>query len=164
VRIGRLDDSADLVARPLGMQHMAVCAAPDYLAARGTPHSPADLAGHDCITGWRHERHVAWLLKQPDGSVAPHVVPVKHEISDFEMMLAATRAGRGLAQLPLWMIGEDLRHGRLVTVLDGLSGGDMPINLLWPRMPALPAKIRVIVDEITGNAHRFGGGTTADLR
>lgn len=49
------------------------------------------------------------------------------------------------------------RLGFFVTVLDGMSGGEMPINVLWPRMPALPAKIRVIVDELARNAHRFAG-------
>ena len=157
VRIGALEDTPNLVARSLGVQQLVICAAPDYLAARGTPHGPADLAHHDCIVGWRHAHNTAWLLKQPDGSIAPHVVPVKHEISDFEMTVAAVRAGRGLAQLPRWLVGEDIRHGRLVTVLDGMSGGEMPINVLWPRMPALPAKIRVIVDELVRNAHRFAG-------
>lgn len=80
VRIGSLDDTPDLVARSLGVQHLLICGAPQYLAARGTPMSPADLAKHHCIVGRRHAHHVAWLLKQPDGTVAPHVIPVKHEI------------------------------------------------------------------------------------
>jgi len=56
------------------------------------------------------------------------------------------RAGHGLAQLPSWMVQDDIRDGKLVTVLDGMSGGEVPINLLWPRTKTLPAKIRVIVD------------------
>jgi hypothetical protein len=39
-----------------------------------------------------------------------------------------------------------------VTVLDGMSGGEMPVNLLWPRTPTLPARIRVVVDELLRNA------------
>ncbi len=148
MRIGSLDDTPDLVARSLGVHHHVICGAPHYLAQRGTPTSPADLAKHDCIVGWRHAHHVSWLLKQPDGTVAPHVIPVKHEIFDFEMVLSAVRAGLGLAQLPLWMIADDIRHGKLITVLGGMSGGDVPINLLWPRTSALPARIRVVVDEL----------------
>jgi DNA-binding transcriptional LysR family regulator len=157
VRIGSLDDTSDLVARSLGLQQLVICGAPDYLTARGAPLTPADLANHDCIVGWRNEHHATWLLKQPDGSVAPRAVPVKHEICDFEMVLAAARAGRGLAQLPLWMIEDDLQRGKLVTVLRGMSGGETPISLLWPKTPALPAKIRVVVDELVRNAHRFAG-------
>jgi DNA-binding transcriptional LysR family regulator len=152
VRIGSLDDTPDLVARSLGVQHLLICGAPQYLAARGTSMSPADLAKHDCIVGWRHAHHVAWLLKQPDGTVAPHVIPVKHEIGDFEMLLSAVRAGLGLAQLPLWMVAEDIQRGKLITVLDGMSGGELPVNLLWPRTPTLPARIRVVVEELLRNA------------
>ena len=44
------------------------------------------------------------------------------------------------------MVQDDIRDGKLMTVLDGMSGGEVPINLLWPRTKTLPAKIRVIVD------------------
>src|SRR5262249_60891688 len=37
----------------------------------------------------------------------------------------------------------------------GLSGGEVPISILWPRTPTLPAKVRVVIDEIVRNAHRF---------
>ncbi|MET1026756.1 MAG: LysR family transcriptional regulator [Dongiaceae bacterium] len=155
VRIGTLDDTPDLVARLLGMQQLVICGTPDYLARRGTPLSAADLVNHDCIVGWRRAYHVSWLLKQPNGFAEQHVIPVKHEICDAEMMLAAVRAGRGLAQLPLWLVGDELRRGELVTVLDGMSGGELPINLLWPRTRTLSKKIRVVIDEIVQGAHRF---------
>lgn len=148
VRIGTLDDTPDLVARSLGVQHLVICGAPHYLASRGTPVTLADLAKHDCIVGWRHAHHVTWLLKQSDGTVAPQFIPVKHEICDFEMLLSAVKAGLGLAQLPLWMVTEDIQRGTLVTVLDGMSGGELPVNLLWARTPMLPARIRVVVDEL----------------
>ena len=61
VRIGALDDTAHLIARRLGAQQLVICAAPDYLAERGTPLNPADLAQHDCIVGWQLSppRHMA---------------------------------------------------------------------------------------------------------
>jgi DNA-binding transcriptional LysR family regulator len=163
VRIGKLDNTPDLVARPIGVQHMVICAAPDYLAAHGVPLSPADLADHDCIASWRHEQHGVWLLKQPDGSLTPYIVPVKHEVGDYEMMLAAVVAGRGLAQFPTWMVAKNIERGRLVPVLDGMSRGEMPISIVWVRTPALPAKIRVVVDEIVGSANRFMGFVTEQL-
>ncbi|MET0732721.1 MAG: LysR family transcriptional regulator [Casimicrobiaceae bacterium] len=160
VRIGILHDTPDLIVRSLGVQQLVICGTPAYLAARGTPLSAADLANHDCIVGWRREHNVTWLLKQVDGSIAHHIIPVKHEIGDFEMLLTAVRAGRGIAQLPLWLVGDDLRRGNLVTVLDGMSGGELPISLLWPRTRTLAAKIRVVIDEIARNAHRFAGRST----
>ena len=146
VRIGNLDDSADLLARQIEVQNVVIVGAPGYIAKRGVPRSLTDLKVHDCIVGRRQGNRVAWLLKQPDGSIGWHVVSVKHEIQDFEMVQRAARAGHGLAQLPSWMVQDDIRDGKLLTVLDGMSGGELPINVLWPRSKALPAKMRVIVD------------------
>ncbi len=149
VRIGHLDDSTDLLARRIGLQHMVIVGSPTYLARNGAPRSPADLATHDCIVGRRQGRSIAWLVKQPDGSTARQVVPVKHELQDFEAVLMAVKAGRGLSQLPTWLVQEELRCGALEIVLDGLSGGELPINLLWPSTRTLPAKTRVIVDGVS---------------
>lgn len=155
VRIGEPGDSTDLVARRLGVQQLVICGSPAYVAAHGAPQHAADLAHHDCIAGSNSPHRVAWLLKQQDGSIAPHVVPIKHRVCDFEMVLAAVKSGHGLAQLPLWMVQDDLSSGNLVTVLDGMSGGEVPINLLWPRTLALPAKIRVIVDALLDSMRQF---------
>jgi DNA-binding transcriptional LysR family regulator len=146
VRIGKLEDSTDLVALPMGVQHMVIVGAPGYLEQRGVPRSWDDLHAHDCIVGRRQGSRIAWLLKQPDGPTVRHVVPIKHELQDFETVLMAVRAGHGLTQLPSWMVQDDVRAGALEVVLDGLSGGELPINILWARTRSLPAKMRVIVD------------------
>jgi DNA-binding transcriptional LysR family regulator len=155
VRIGNLDDSTDLVARLIGVQHVVIVGTPGYIAKRGAPRSQADLSVHDCIVGRRQGNRIAWLLKQPDGSIVRHAVSVKHEIQDFETVQTAVRAGHGLAQLPLWMVQDDIRDGKLLTVLDGMSGGEVPINILWPRTKALPAKVRVIVDGLVRGAREL---------
>ncbi|WP_271895978.1 LysR family transcriptional regulator [Candidatus Phyllobacterium onerii] len=159
VRIGVLDDSPDLVARPLGVQQLVICGTPAYLEEHGSPGSAEDLAKHDCITGWRSELHAAWLLKQPDGTTAPHIIKVKHEFLDYEAMLTAVRSGLGLAQLPLWLVGDDLRRGTVATVLEGMSGGQLPINILWPRTQTLSARMRITINEIARAANAFAGST-----
>jgi DNA-binding transcriptional LysR family regulator len=149
VRIGNLDDSTDLVARKIGVQHMMIVGAPTYLEKRGAPRHPADLAAHDCIVGRRQENRIDWLVKTPDGTTVRQAVPIKHEFQDFESLLMAVRAGHGLTQLPSWMVRDDIRSGALRIVLDGMSGGELPINLLWPRTKTLPAKMRVVIDGLT---------------
>ncbi|TPN79488.1 LysR substrate-binding domain-containing protein, partial [Mesorhizobium sp. B1-1-5] len=101
---------------------------------------------HDCIVGRRQGNRIAWLMTQPDGSTARQAVPVKHELQDFETVLMAAKAGHGLTQLPSWMVEGDLQDGALQIVLEGLSGGELPISVLWPQTKALPAKIRVTID------------------
>ena len=148
VRIGTINDTSDLVARRIGEQTLVICGSVDYFAARGMPQTAADLVDHDCIVGSRHRHEITWILKQPDGSIVHHLIRAKHEIHDYEMMLSAVKSGRGLAQLPCWLAEDGLRGGLLVTVLNGMSGGELPINILWPRTRTLPARIRVVVDEI----------------
>lgn len=155
IRIGLLDDSTDLLARQIGVQHMVIVGAPDYFERRGVPRSLADLEDHDCIAARRRGNRAAWLLKQPDGSITRHAISVKHEIQDFETVQRAVAAGHGLAQLPLWMVQDDLRSGKLLTVLDGMSGGEAPVNILWPHTKALPAKIRVVLDGLVRGAREM---------
>ena len=152
VRIGALGDYPDLVARRLGEQHMVICGSPAYLARRGAPVSHADLLRHDCLAGWRRGARPAWLLKDENGMIGPHEVPVRHELPDGDAMLDACLAGCGLAQFPAWLAGEALRTGALVQVLQGLSGGAMPIHVIWQKTWHLQPKVRVAVDMLAGLA------------
>ena len=54
LRLGALSDSS-MIAIRVGAIRRMICASPAYLAARGTPRTPDDLAGHDCITYVRPE-------------------------------------------------------------------------------------------------------------
>lgn len=152
VRIGALGDYPDLIARRLGDQHMVICAAPAYLARKGTPRSHADLAAHDCLAGWRRTARSTWLLKDATGAIAPHEVPVRHELPDGDALLQATLAGCGLAQFPVWLAGEALRTGALVQVLADISGGTMPIHVLWQKTWHLQPKVRMAVDTLVALA------------
>ena len=149
VRIGALGDYPDLVARQLGEQKLVICAAPAYLGRRGTPLSHADLMRHDCLVGWRPgNRRPAWLLKNELGQTVPHEVPVRHEFFDGDALESACIAGCGLAQLPTWLAGDALRSGALVQVLSDITGGAMPIHVVWQKTWHLQPKVRVTVDEL----------------
>jgi DNA-binding transcriptional LysR family regulator len=58
-------------------------------------------------------------------------------------------------------VSAEIAQGELVTVLDGNAGGEMPISILWPRTPSLPAKIRVVVDELVANLMDLVGAAPA---
>lgn len=152
VRIGELGDHADLVARRLGEQHMVVCAAPAYLARKGTPMSHADLFQHDCLVGWRRGSKPTWLLKNKSGQIEPHEVPVRHELTDGDAMLGACLSGYGIAQFPTWLAGDAVRSGALVQVLPDASGGAMPIHVIWQKTWHLQPKVRVTVDTLVSLA------------
>ena len=74
LRMGRLADSA-LGARYLGSNPWLTAAAPDYLARRGTPNTPAELASHDCLVYSSVQGDDRWTFTSPGGDTA--AVPVK---------------------------------------------------------------------------------------
>ena len=148
VRIGNLEDYPDLVARKLGEQRLVICAAPAYLAQRGTPVTHADLYRHDCLIGWRRGNRATWLLKNEHGQTEPHEVPMRHEFFDGDALESACIAGCGLAQLPTWLANDALRSGALVQVLPDITGGSMPIHVVWQKTWHLQPKVRVTVDEL----------------
>ena len=149
LRIGVLDDHADLVARRLGEQRLVLCASPTYLQLHGTPVTRADLAKHDCLTGWRRGNRPNWLLKNEQGEMAPLQVPVRHELTDGDALLEACLIGCGIAQMPTWLAGESLRTGALLPVLSDIAGGAVPIHVIWQKTWHMPPKVRVTVDELT---------------
>lgn len=144
IRSGDLDDSS-LIARRLAASRLLICAAPAYLARAGTPSHPADLANHTCIIDMNHRNGCRWPFLI-DGR--PARVEVKGPFSVNSAM--ATRrlllAGRGVGLCPSFVVGEDIREGRLVRLLMPFETGEFPLSALVPqsRFPAL--KVRLLID------------------
>src|SRR5918995_2106794 len=65
-RTGILPDST-LIARKLGSTHRILCASPDYLARRGVPQAPVDLARHHCVIAGPSAANAHWVLEGPHG-------------------------------------------------------------------------------------------------
>jgi DNA-binding transcriptional LysR family regulator len=103
-----------------------------------------------------------WLLKNAQGETEPHEVPMRHEFFDGDALEGACLAGCGLAQLPTWLAGDALRRGALVEVLADITGGAMPIHVVWQKTWHLQPKVRVTVDELVRIAaaapHAFDHG------
>ncbi|HFI1932929.1 TPA: LysR substrate-binding domain-containing protein [Yersinia enterocolitica] len=148
IRIGELADSSGLVARRLTTQKLVICASPNYLLHNAEPVQPEELSQHKCVVGFRRNQPISWLLKDNTGQIHRYTPTPTHEFADGDAMLAATLAGCGLCQLPLWLVGKYLQSGGLKEVLIGHSGGEMPISALWPKNRQLLPKIRYVVDEL----------------
>ncbi|TNI58981.1 LysR family transcriptional regulator [Aeromonas media] len=161
VRIGTLEDQADLVARRLGEQKLVICGSPSYLTRRGVPLTPDELSRHDCIIDWRSGHRHSWLLRNSAGKTEAYDIPVRYEMGDGEAVLAAALAGLGLVQAPTWLVSEQLESGALIPVLNDQSGGEMPINLIWARSQHMQLKLRVVIDALLSAAQESGSGFRA---
>jgi DNA-binding transcriptional LysR family regulator len=146
VRIGELADDANLVAKRLGTQRLVICASPAYLERYGPVRTPEELGRRDCIIGSRRHPKQTWLLRTQDGRLLHQEIHARHEFSDGEAMMAAGRAGCGIIQMPTWLVGDDLSRGTLVPLLEEFAGGEMPINVVWPKSHYLQPKVRAVID------------------
>jgi len=158
VRIGELSSNYSLVARSLGTQRLVICASPAYVAEHGQVESVEDLLIRDCITGPRRGAKVPWLLKGVDGKPMRVEVDPRHEFSDGEAMLQAGLAGRGIMQMPTWLVGQAIAEGKLVTLLNDYAGQEMPINAVWPKSHFLLPKVRAVVERLVTLAGRADSG------
>ncbi|MCC8937515.1 LysR family transcriptional regulator [Bradyrhizobium sp. Arg68] len=144
VRIGELPDSS-LVALRLGMTRRVFCASPAYLAARGTPRTPDDLAGHDCIGLAGFSLPDAWTVVRDKTTIA---VPVNTRlvVGSSEAAYAAARAGLGITIAFAYQITAVPEEGVLTTVLDEFQPPAVPVNLVYVADRFLPIKTRAFLD------------------
>jgi DNA-binding transcriptional LysR family regulator len=154
VRIGQLSDST-LIARRLAPLRLAVAAAPDYLARRGTPEHPTDLKQHDCLIYSYLASGRTWSFKGPDGPVRVGIDgPI--EANNGDALCAAALAGAGIVRLPTFICGDALRAGTLRPVLaDWADPGDSGIYAVYPASRNVSPKVRVFIDFL---AAKFGAG------
>ena len=97
IRIGPLSDSS-LIAKRIGSVRVVVCASSDYLAARGRPLTPADLARHDCITIDGTGVPRAWPFMEGGQEIA---APIRSKltVSTSEAAVEAAILGSGLTRV-----------------------------------------------------------------
>lgn len=146
VRIGTLADDSVLSARRLAVFSNGLYAAPQYLAERGEPRSPADLAGHDAVRLLSGNGDAAgWTLTQGEQRWEG-VPPGRASANSPELLIRLARAGAGIAAVPDYFALPDVRRGELRRVMPQWC---LPSHTAWVVFPGrklMPAKTRVFID------------------
>nr|WP_321983917.1 LysR family transcriptional regulator [uncultured Lichenicoccus sp.] len=156
LRLGALRDST-LAARPLAPYRLVACAAPVYLARRGEPAQPEDLAAHECL-GFVASSGLAldeWSFTGA-GETRPVRIGGRYRVNDARVLRDAAVAGWGVILQAEAVVAEDLAAGRLVRVLPGWDGPVRPMHLLFPAARPLTPKLRAFVDMVVDE---FGPAT-----
>lgn len=151
VRIGALSDSS-LVARRVGQVYRVLVASPAYLAKRGTPQRPAELARHDTIFGTSGQGPLEWRFGRRGRTTAVRLTP-RLLVNEVEAQLVAARAGRGIARVLSYQIIEDLATGALARLLQSFEPPPLPVQLVTARRAHMPPKVRAFLDH---SAERLG--------
>ena len=144
IRAKKLEDSS-LVARHLFENSMLLVASPSYLEQRGTPVIPDDLKHHKCIVYSLLSSINVWHFSKQNKDFA---VPVKgnFQSSNGDTNLEVALTGVGIVQLPIWMVDEHLKSGRLIQVLTDYKANSIPLNAIYPQNRYVPLKVRCFID------------------
>jgi len=146
IRVAHLEDST-LVARRLCENPRVLVAAPDYLARRGTPRTPADLLSHDCLVYTSGARvWDEWGFLQDGVALPPLRVPARLQINDGMALVAAAVTGGGVLIIDRLLVAQELAQGNLVPLLpDYQLRAGQPVYAVYPARPWLAFKTATFI-------------------
>lgn len=144
VHIGELPDSRR-VAHPVAPNERFLCAAPEYLARRGEPARPEDLAAHDCLVLRENQEDVTlWRFRRNRGDVSVRVRSVLGS-NDGDVVKQWALLGKGIMLRSEWDVADSLRAGRLVRLLPEWQLPAAPVVALMGRRSGTSARVRAFL-------------------
>lgn len=163
----------DMIAIDLGHDvAFTLCASPAYLAARGTPHHPRDLSGHQCIRNRMPSGKAAPWTFERDGETIKLCYEGPVTLDDVHLILEAARAGVGLACVPEADAASFIAGGSLRPVLSDWMPTPVGLRLYYPGRRHVPAALRAMIDLVKGHSWcgaalpvpHLDGGMAIDVR
>ncbi|GAB4216899.1 MAG: LysR family transcriptional regulator [Synechococcales cyanobacterium] len=149
IRIGLVRDSM-LVTYVLGMtRRITVAAATYFQQAPPPPQTPEDLTQHNCLIHSRSTTGHEWHFRHPVQGAMTVVVNGNLRVDSSLAMREAVLAGLGIAICPVWLLGDCLSSGGLVTLLEDYQPPPLPIQAVYRRGRYLPAKVRCFIDYLS---------------
>ncbi|VWB24604.1 LysR family transcriptional regulator [Burkholderia metallica] len=142
---GGLPDS-DLVARTLAISDEILVASPDYVARRGLPRTPVQLAKHDLLAYSGSDDRTSWRVTPPKGAPVTVRLDGPLRIDAITALHAAVIAGLGIGAFTHHTVRDDIAHRRLVPILPGHTLAKRRYYALYPKSRHVPPKVRAFVD------------------
>jgi DNA-binding transcriptional LysR family regulator len=149
LRMGQLADSS-LGATYLGVNPWAVVAAPQYLAERGTPTHPDELAQHAALIYSTVQGDDRWRFAGPRGESLQVAVQGPLRSNNLSALLAASRAGLGIAALPWYVAHASVRDGVVQPVLAEWTLPSQEIHAVFPSPRLVPTKVTSLIRWLKG--------------
>lgn len=146
IRVGALTDST-MMSRSLSPYTGVVCAAPRYLAERGTPTHPRDLVDHECLRypGWAEGQR--WTFFGPEGEIQVDV-KCRLTINSAFGILYAALAGAGIVLMRDELLAEHIAAGRLRVLLPNYKTQSRERHIVWLKNRKMTPKLRAFIDFI----------------
>ncbi|QNL87938.1 LysR family transcriptional regulator [Pseudomonas putida] len=147
IHSGVLPDSSR-VARRIGEANWITCAAPSYLQRRGCPEKPADLLQHDCYHFAFDSPWNTWGYEYQGETTTVPVRP-RSTFTQGDLLRSIALSGGGIVRLADFHIGDDLKAGRLIPVLEDYRARvAQPIYLVYPNRKNLSPRIKAFINAI----------------
>ncbi len=146
VRLGPLPDSS-LIATRVGLIRRVLCASPQYLAVRGTPRVPEDLADHECIAS-EATYSGDWMFRKAGADYAISI-PHRLMVTTAETAMDAALAHIGIAHLMSYHSAKHVANGQLHVVLEEFEPPMRPVSLIYASQRLVPLKLRAFLDFAT---------------
>jgi len=147
----RIEETGELVARPLGMARRVMVASPAFLDSYGHPDTPQALAEFDTLSrpGDGYDGRARWILVDAAGSetVVTHTPRLLSD--DLRMQFEAAVHGIGIALLPEPIVAASVRSGALKQVLPDWTGTTHLIHLLYPSPRGMLPSVRSLIEYLT---------------
>jgi DNA-binding transcriptional LysR family regulator len=138
-------EESSFISRRVASFRFAVCGSAGYFDAWGVPQIPSDLTRHNCLTysysAWGDE----WRFSSRDGEQAIRVFGNLQANSANALRSAAVH-GQGLVILPMFLVADELRTGRLIHVLGGFLQTEYAVSAIYPHRNRVSAKVRSFID------------------
>lgn len=137
------DPDLTLITRRLAKIRWAIVASPAYLDAQGRPARPLNMAGHRAMLHSTDPGN--WRFQSAPG--AEHVqMNSELRTDNGQMLLAAVRAGLGVARLPRFMVEDSLERGELEEVLPDFPHESDDLQIFIPPARTSIARVRALVN------------------
>ena len=150
IRMGQLADSS-LGASYLGVNPWVVVASPGYLAQHGTPAQPQDLGQHVALIYSTVQGDERWRFVGPDGHALQVPVHGPLRSNNLSALLAAARAGMGLAALPWYVAQASVNDGAVLPVLQQWALPSQEIHAVFPSPRLVPTKVTGLIEWLRGH-------------
>ena len=133
-----------LIVRPLSDIRFYLAAAPDYLAAHGTPATPQQAARLDFVLPSYVDMDSVRITRGGDSFTLAPAAPVRAD--NTLMVRQMVLAGCGIGYLPEWTVRRDFESGRLVCILPDWHIFAATLYAAYPNRTFLSAKVRSFID------------------
>ena len=145
IRIANLPDSS-LIARRLAPIQAVMCASPTYLERMGTPQSPDELIGHQCLVYSLLRDWEYWHLADDKGEVIKTKIHPYLKATTGEFLRDAAVEGQGIILVPSFIVYKEIERGDLIPLLNEYKRPQIDAFAIYPQTRHLSQRVRAFVD------------------